>query len=98
MSIRNAIASVAVKDLKSALPWYERLLGRGPDRAPHADLVEWVFEQGGRLQLQQQPSRAGQGSVTLAVGSLDTEMLQLNRWGISTGDVITNLRPADPRY
>ena len=88
MSIRNAIACVAVKDLKSSLAWYEKLLGRGPDRGADTELAEWVFEQGGRLQLQQQPSRAGSGSVTLAVGSLDTEMLQLNRWGISSGDVI----------
>jgi catechol 2,3-dioxygenase-like lactoylglutathione lyase family enzyme len=88
MSIRNAIASLAVKDFKSALPWYEKLLGRGPDRADQKNLVEWVFEQGGRLQLHQQPERAGRGSLTLAVGSLDTEMLQLNRWGINPGDVI----------
>jgi hypothetical protein len=87
MSIRNAIASIAVKDLKSSLPWYERLLGRGPDRA-ESGVVEWIFEQGGRLQLHQQPDRAGHGSVALAVGNLDMEMLQLNRWGIEAGDVI----------
>ena len=88
MSIRNAIASVAVKDLKASLPWYEKLLGRGPDRADRFGMVEWVFEQGGRLQLQQQPARAGRGSLTLAVGNLDTEMLQLSKWGISAGEVI----------
>jgi hypothetical protein len=87
MSIRNAIASLAVKDLKTSLPWYERLVGRGPDRAV-GDVVEWIFEQGGRLQLHQQPGRAGYGSVALAVGNLDAEMLQLNKWGITAGDVI----------
>jgi len=88
MSIRNAIASVAVKDLKVSLPWYERLVGRGPDRTGEAGVVEWVFEQGGRLQLHQRPERAGRGSLTLAVGNLDTEMLELNKWGINVGDVI----------
>jgi catechol 2,3-dioxygenase-like lactoylglutathione lyase family enzyme len=87
MSIRNAIACVAVKDLNTSLPWYERLVGRGPDRA-EPDMVEWIFEQGGRLQLHQQPGRAGHGSVAIAVGNLDTEMLHLNKWGISAGDVI----------
>ena len=43
-------------------------------------MVEWVFEQGGRLQLHELPARAGRGSLTLAVGSLDTEMLELNKW------------------
>ena len=65
MSIRNAIASVAVKDLKISLPWYEKLLGRGPDRADQEGLAEWIFEQGGRLQLRQLPARAGRGSLTL---------------------------------
>jgi hypothetical protein len=88
MSIRNAIASIAVKDLKASLPWYEKLVGRGPDRADRFGVAEWVFEQGGRLQLLQQPERAGHGSMTLAVGSLDTEMLQLSKCGISAGEVI----------
>ncbi len=90
MSIRNAIASIAVKDLRAALPWYERLVGRGPDRNDNdpTGVVEWVFEQGGRLQLRQQPARSGGGSLTLAVGNLDTEMLQLDKWGIAAGDVI----------
>lgn len=90
MSIRNAIASIAVKELKVSLPWYEKLVGRGPDRADQDGAVEWVFEQGGRLQLHQQPARAGRGSLTLAVGNLDTEMLQLNNSGIPAGDVIRN--------
>ena len=56
--------------------------------APRVAWSEWIFEQGGRLQLHQQPDRAGHGSVALAVGNLDTEMLQLNKWGIEAGDVI----------
>lgn len=88
MSIRNSIANIAVNELKAALPWYERLLGRGPDHSDQTGMAEWIFEQGGRLQLHQQPERAGCGSVTFAVGNLDTEMLQLNKWGITSGDVI----------
>jgi hypothetical protein len=87
MSIRNAIASIAVKNLNSASPWYERLMGRGPDRVSAPDAVEWICEQGGRLQLHQQPSRAGLGSVVLAVGNLDAEVLQLSKWGIGCGEV-----------
>src|SRR4051812_22609059 len=88
MSIRNAIASVAVKDLKSSLPWYERLVGRGPDRTEQSGKVEWIFEQGGRLQVHQHESRAGRSAAALAIGNLDVEMLQLNKWGIAVGEVI----------
>ena len=71
MSIRNALASVAVKDLKSASQWYEQLFGRPPDSRPMPEVAEWKFEQGGWLQVYQLPERAGKGSVTLSVNSLD---------------------------
>jgi len=38
-------ASLAVKDLKPASQWYERLFGRPPD-SNHAEVVEWKFEAG----------------------------------------------------
>jgi len=50
MPIHNAIASLAVKDLKSASQWYERLFGRPPDSKPMPEVVEWKFEAGGWLQ------------------------------------------------
>lgn len=88
MTIRNAIASVVVSDLKVALPWYEGLVGRGPDHVDQAGEAEWVFEQGGRLQLREAPARAGQGSLTLAVGSLDGEVLHLKKWRDLAGNVV----------
>jgi hypothetical protein len=71
MPIRSAIASVAVKDLKSASQWYERLLGRPPDSKPMPEVAEWRFERGGWLQVYQLPERAGNGSVTLAVSNIE---------------------------
>jgi hypothetical protein len=88
MTIRNAIASVVVSDLKTVLPWYEALVGRGPDRVSEVGSAEWVFEQGGRLQLREEAGRAGQGSLTLAVGNLDGEVLSLRKWRDIAGDVV----------
>lgn len=51
MSIDNAIASVAVKELRSAVPWYEALLGRAPDSTPMPEVAEWKFPRGGWLQV-----------------------------------------------
>ena len=67
MTIRNAIASLAVRDIARALGWYERLLARPADSRPMPELGEWKFEGGGWLQLYQGAERAGSGSVTLAV-------------------------------
>lgn len=84
MAIDNVLASVAVKDLKAAVPWYERLLGRPADSTPMPELAEWRFGRGGWLQVYQLPERAGQGSFTLAVTKLDDEIEELRRLGIDT--------------
>src|SRR5262245_47732882 len=85
MSILNALASIAVNDLNSALQWYEKVLGRPADSRPMPEVAEWKFERGGWLQVYELPARAGSGSVTLAVSSIDVHITQLNKLGIDTG-------------
>jgi predicted enzyme related to lactoylglutathione lyase len=85
MSTTNALASVAVSDLASAVQWYERLFGRRADSRPVPDVAEWKFEGGGWLQVYQGPERAGSGSLTLAVSSLDEQVADLERCGIAAG-------------
>jgi predicted enzyme related to lactoylglutathione lyase len=86
MPIRNAIASVAVKDLKSASRWYERLFGRTVDSQPMPEVAEWRFERGGWLQVYELPQRAGSGSVTLSVSNLDQQIRDLKNSGIDVGE------------
>jgi len=92
MPIRNAIASVAVSDLKSACQWYERLFGRPADSKPMSEVIEWKFERGGWLQVYQLPERAGRGSVTLAVSSLTQQIGELKKLGIDAGEPMRNLK------
>jgi predicted enzyme related to lactoylglutathione lyase len=82
MSISNALAGVAVKDLASSLPWYERLLDRSASR-PMAEVGEFRFDRGGWLQVFQDEDRAGASSVTLTVTGLDRELEELKKKGIS---------------
>jgi hypothetical protein len=67
MTIDNALASLAVKDLKAAAAWYEKLFRRPADSTPMPEVAEWKFDRGGWLQVYQLPERAGSGSCTLAV-------------------------------
>jgi catechol 2,3-dioxygenase-like lactoylglutathione lyase family enzyme len=92
MPIRNAIASLAVRDLDASLAWYERLLGRPADSSPMAELGEWKFERGGWLQLYHSAERAGAGSVTLAVSSLEEQITAIEAAGMDPGEPIVSAK------
>lgn len=85
MAITNALASLAVSDLTHSVKWYQALFGRPADAMPIPDVAEWKFERGGWLQLYRLKERAGAGSVTLAVSSLDDEIKRLRTIGIDAG-------------
>jgi predicted enzyme related to lactoylglutathione lyase len=101
MLIDNAIASVAVKDLGSAAPWYEALLRRAPDSTPMPEVAEWKFTRGGWLQVYQLPERAGSGSFTLAVSNIEEVVAHVEKLGIdasqrSSGAQVKTLMIVDP--
>ncbi len=85
MNIKNALASVAVKDVKTAARWYEQVLGR-PASTPMPEVAEWSFERGGWLQVYQLPERAGTGSCTLVVSDIEKMEAHLETLGIDTSE------------
>jgi predicted enzyme related to lactoylglutathione lyase len=84
MKIENAIASVAVKDLRAASAWYGKLFRRPADSTPMPEVAEWKFERGGWLQVYELPARAGAGSCTLAVSDIVEVIAHLQSLGIDT--------------
>lgn len=101
MSIDNALASVAVKDLRAAAAWYQVLLGRGADSTPMPEVAEWKFDGGGWLQVYELPERAGHGSCTLAVSNIEEVVEHVKKLGIdvhqSTSSAqVKTLMIADP--
>lgn len=89
VTIRNAIAIIRVRDLAATVPWYQKLIGRGPDHSAARERMEWLFEQGGRLQLGQVPDGGEREMLALAVGDLEFEKRRLEQCGIDVGDVRT---------
>jgi predicted enzyme related to lactoylglutathione lyase len=90
--VENALASVAVKDLNSAAQWYEKVFGRPADSRSISKVAEWKFERGGGLQVYQLPERAGFGSCTLVVHSVEDQVAHLEEVGINTGQRTSNER------
>jgi len=84
MTIDNALASMAVKDLDKSAAWYAELLG-STGRRPMPEVAEWMFPRGGGLQVYLGPERAGNCSFTLVVSDIDTVARQLEAMGVQTG-------------
>ena len=101
MTIANALASVAVRDLDVSTSWYETLLGR-PGSRPMPEVVEWQLERGGGLQVYAAPERAGQGSCTLIVTDIDDMAERLRESGLAPdaepalGDRVDTIMIKDP--
>lgn len=83
MTIKNALAGVAVKDLDKAIAWYSKLLGRAPDQRPMPNDAEYEFQNGGWIQIFADGKRAGKSSVTLTVDDLDATLAALDDAGIA---------------
>ena len=64
------------------------LLGREPDPQPMKGLVEWQFEAGGWLQVNENRQLAGRSSVTLVETDLDDRINQLKKAGIEPKSVM----------
>jgi predicted enzyme related to lactoylglutathione lyase len=101
MSIDNAIASMAVKDLASAVAWYQELLGKPADSTPMPEVAEWKFPRGGWLQIYELAERAGDCSCTLAVSDIEEIVAHVQQLGIdatqrSSGAQTKTLMIVDP--
>ncbi len=85
MTIDNALAGVAVRDIQEAATWYEQLMGQ-PGKQPMSNLREWSLPRGGVLQVFEDPTRAGSSSVTLSVRAIDDHVAHLSGRGITIED------------
>ncbi|HEY1049049.1 MAG TPA: VOC family protein [Prosthecobacter sp.] len=81
MSINNALAGIAVRNIDTACQWYEHLLGQAPNR-PMPEVAEWKFLHGGWLQVFTDETRAGKSSICLAVSDIEDEIRRVNSAGI----------------
>ena len=76
MRVTHLFAGIPVSDYEAAVAWYERLLGRPPDRFPHEREAVWQLGDVSSMYVVLDAARAGNALVTLAVddvGSLPTE-------------------------
>ena len=90
MRITNALASIAVSNMKDSTDWYSAFLG--PANQPMPEVAEWKFERGGGLQIYDAPERSGRSSCTLIVDDVDAVARRLRETGIADAEPVRNDR------
>ncbi len=89
MAFTYVFAGVPVADHEAALEWYERLLGRPPDRIPTDGDAVWQLSETGSIYVVRDPPRAGGALVTLIVDDLDAWIADVAGRGIAAGEIDT---------
>ncbi len=102
MDVEVLFAGVAIQNLDTALPWYQRLFGRPPDVVVNGDEVMWHVASAGWVYIVGDIERAGRGLVTLSVRDLDAFVADAAARGASgspiepVGDAGRKASYADP--
>ena len=89
MPITHLFAGIPTADFDSALAWWERLLGRPPDRFPTEDEAVWQVADAGLIYLVADAERAGNALVTLIVDDLEEHVCDLAERGIGLAEIET---------
>jgi catechol 2,3-dioxygenase-like lactoylglutathione lyase family enzyme len=84
MAITHLFAGIPVSDYDAAVAWYERLLGRPPDRLPTDGEAMWHVRDGGSIYVVVDAARAGRALVTVAVDDLGDLPSQPGPGGMAT--------------
>ena len=87
--VTHVFAGMPTADLDVALAWYERFLGRPPDRRPNDCEAVWQLADSGLVYVVADARRAGEALITLIVDDLDAWLSQLAERGVEVGDVKT---------
>lgn len=87
MAFSHVLAVAPVRDIESAVGWYERLMGRPADARPMPGLADWHVSESGWVQVFQSPEHAGSTLLNLVVDDLDETLAGLAERGLTAGPV-----------
>lgn len=87
MSFTHVLAVAPVREIDTAVAWYERLLGRPADMRPMPGLADWHISPTAWIQVFQSPEHAGSSLVNLVTDDLDAALSDLAGRGLTAGPI-----------
>ena len=85
--ISHVFAGIRITDLRAAVAWYERLLGRPPDMLPNDSEATWALTPNSSVYIVADAPNAGRSAVTLIVEDIDAELAGVTERGLAPGPV-----------
>ena len=85
IAVQGIYACILVKDMETAIGWYGKLMGRGPDDQPMPGMAQWRRMGAAGIQLWEDASSAGKGRITIVVPAMDDERRRLEAAGLQLG-------------
>ena len=85
-------AGIAIRDIKAALPWYQRLLGGEPTFFPNDVEAVWQLADNCHVYLIQDPERAGGGVNMIWFDDPTTEVARIANDGLEPVDTRSTTR------
>ena len=82
MKVTHVFMALAAADHATALAWYTRLFGRGPDMVPTEGEAVWRLAGSASVYVVADPVRAGRAALTIAVRDVDALLGDLRERGI----------------
>ena len=86
--VEHVLAVIAVSDIEAGRSWYSKLFGREPDNHPMPNLVEWQVVDGGWVQVAEDPRRAGNSLLNLAVSDIEEGVREVRECGLDPGEIV----------
>jgi hypothetical protein len=83
----SVVGVLPVTDHATAVEWYQRWIGRGPDVEPMEGVAEWQLAENAWIQVSVDPDSAGRTTVVVGVGDIEAQRTTCAEAGVAIGDV-----------
>lgn len=86
-NFENVVGVLPVKDFPAAVAWYQKWIGRKPDREPAEGVAEWLLAENAWIQISLDPGPAGQTSVVIGVNCIDVQRATCAAANVSVSEI-----------
>jgi hypothetical protein len=86
-NLTNVVGVLPVADHATAVTWYHRWIGRGPDVEPMDGVAEWQLAENAWIQVSVDPETAGRTTIVVGVKDVIAQRSACEAVDVAVGEV-----------